>query len=218
MIAWSRLAMARSRAGISAIFASTALSSSALSARGPRRAAAFSSWTRSFIATRSPSVNPRDVLPIAVVLLADFFVVLFLGFLSAMMSSDLLCAELLCILGVQSLPAAEFHGLGADDASNGLTGEKPLQHIEADVPDRSAHRYEITVDVVPKRKPGAAASQRLQLPADVVSTPAIFERPRRVSPLHVGLGYVRRRRSHCREICGADGTEVPVGIERSPFA
>src|SRR5436309_13154630 len=96
-------------------------------------------------------------------------------------------AELRCVLGVQSPPAAEFHGLGADDASNGLTGEKPLQHIEADVPARSAHRYEITVDVVPKRKPGAAASQRLQLPADVVSTPAIFERPRRVSPLHVGL-------------------------------
>jgi hypothetical protein len=26
--------------------------------------------------------------------------------------------------------AAELHGLGADDASNGPTGEKPLQHIE----------------------------------------------------------------------------------------
>ena len=39
-------------------------------------------------------------------------------------------AELLGVLGVQSLPAAELHGLGADDASNGLTGEKPIQHIE----------------------------------------------------------------------------------------
>src|SRR5881409_3826390 len=68
-------------------------------------------------------------------------------------------AELLCVLGVQSLPAAELHGLGADDASNGPTGEKPLQHIEADVPARSAHRYESTVDVVPKREPSAAASQ-----------------------------------------------------------
>src|SRR5436309_10299293 len=45
-------------------------------------------------------------------------------------------AELLCVLGVQSLPA-ELHGLGADDASNGVTGEKPLQYIEADVPARS---------------------------------------------------------------------------------
>ena len=32
-------------------------------------------------------------------------------------------AELLCVLGVQSLPAVELHGIGADDASNRLTGE-----------------------------------------------------------------------------------------------
>src|SRR5256885_3555692 len=94
-------------------------------------------------------------------------------------------AELLCVLGVQSLRAAELHGLGADDASNGPAGEKPLQHIEADVPARSAHRYEIAIDVVPKREPSAAASQRLEFPADVVSTPAIFERLRRVGPLHM---------------------------------
>src|ERR1700716_2348048 len=66
MIAWSRLPMARSRSGISAIFASTVLSPFALSA--------FSSWTRSFIAARSSSVNPLNVLPVAVVLLADFWV------------------------------------------------------------------------------------------------------------------------------------------------
>src|SRR5207237_3389527 len=80
-------------------------------------------------------------------------------------------AELLCVLGVQSLPAAELHGLGADDASNGLTGKKPIQHIEADVPARSAHRNESTVDVVPEREPSAASSQRLQFPADVLSPP-----------------------------------------------
>src|SRR5207245_1298205 len=71
-IAWSRLARARSAAGNSAIFASTALSPSAFPA------AAFSSWARSFIAARSSSVNPLDVLPLAVVLLADFRVA-FLG-------------------------------------------------------------------------------------------------------------------------------------------
>src|SRR5207248_2569979 len=81
---------------------------------------------------------------------------------------------------------------------------------------RCAHRYVIPVDVVPKREPSAAASQRLQFPANVVSTPAIFERPWRVGPLHLGLGYVRR--AHGREFCGASDTEVPVGIERSPFA
>jgi hypothetical protein len=72
--AWSRSPRSRSDSGISAIFASTALSSSALSARGLRRAAAFSSWARSFIAARSSSVNPSYVFSIAVVLLADFCV------------------------------------------------------------------------------------------------------------------------------------------------
>src|SRR2546425_11055895 len=74
MMAWSRLAMARSGSRISAIFASTALSPSALSARGPRPADAFRSWTYSFIAARSSSVNPLNFSLIAVVLLADFCV------------------------------------------------------------------------------------------------------------------------------------------------
>src|ERR1700730_12543402 len=47
--------------------------------------------------------------------------------------------ELLGVLRVQPLPAAELHGVGADDASNGLTGEKSIQHIEADVPARGTH-------------------------------------------------------------------------------
>jgi hypothetical protein len=81
MMAWSRSAMARSGSGISAIFASTALSPSALSACGPRRAAAFSSWARSFIAPRSSSVNPSTFLSVAVVLLADFCVSFIAGLL-----------------------------------------------------------------------------------------------------------------------------------------
>src|SRR5947207_5399360 len=80
-------------------------------------------------------------------------------------------AELLCVLGVQSLPA-ELHGLGADDASNGLTGEKPLQHIEADVPARSAHRYESTVDVGPQRQ-ARAATQGFEFPPDIEATPRV---------------------------------------------
>src|SRR5579863_5355575 len=79
MIAWSRSPMTRSGAGIVAIFASTTLSPSALSARGPRRAAAFSSWARSLIAARSSSVNPW-------MLLAGFFATFFVGFLSAIVS------------------------------------------------------------------------------------------------------------------------------------
>src|SRR5215204_5522534 len=53
-MACSRSPTARSRSGISAIFASTALSPSAL------RFSALSSWTRSFIAARSSWVNPLD--------------------------------------------------------------------------------------------------------------------------------------------------------------
>src|SRR5450432_639973 len=127
-------------------------------------------------------------------------------------------AELLRVLGVQSRPA-ELHGFGADDASDGLTGEQPLQHVEADVQARSDHRDESTVDTVPEREPRAAASQRLQLPADVEFAPVIFERLRRVGPLHLGLGYIWRRRPHRGELCGgASGAEVPVRLERSPFA
>src|SRR5438874_3249811 len=77
IMAWMRSAMARSGFGISAIFASTSLSPSAFSARGPRRASAFSSWARSFIAARSSSVNPLTPLPVTVALLVDFCVSIF---------------------------------------------------------------------------------------------------------------------------------------------
>src|SRR2546423_6794992 len=87
MTAWSRSPMARSGSGISAIFASTAPSPSTLSARGARRPDAFSSWWRSFIAARSSSVHPSDVLSIAV-LLADFGVSFIAGFLSARSDGD----------------------------------------------------------------------------------------------------------------------------------
>src|SRR5438034_6865390 len=61
-MAWSRLAMARSGSGSSAIFASKSLSPSAL------RAAIFCSWTRSIIAAFSSSVNPSYLFLVAVVL------------------------------------------------------------------------------------------------------------------------------------------------------
>jgi hypothetical protein len=60
-IAWSRVAMERSGSGMAAIFASRSLSP----------ASDLSSRTRSFIASRSSSVNPFDFLPAAVVV-ADF--------------------------------------------------------------------------------------------------------------------------------------------------
>src|SRR5215217_7334882 len=80
IIAWSRSAIARSASGISPIFASTSLSAPA---REPRRASAFSSRARSFIAARSSSVKPFVFLLLAVALLTDFCVPFFAGFLSA---------------------------------------------------------------------------------------------------------------------------------------
>src|SRR6266481_8192857 len=47
--------------------------------------------------------------------------------------------ELLGVLRVQSLPAAELHGLGADDASDGSSAEKVIQNIETNVPPGSTH-------------------------------------------------------------------------------
>src|SRR6476661_2842686 len=76
MIAWSRMAMERSGSGISAIFASTSLSPSALSLAA--RASAFISRARSFIAARSSSVNPL-AFPVAAVLLLVGFSVFFVA-------------------------------------------------------------------------------------------------------------------------------------------
>src|SRR5438105_2458235 len=89
MTTWSRLAMVRSSSRISAIFASTAFSPSPLSAPGPRRAAAFSSWMRSLIAPCSSSVNPLNFLLILVGLLADFCVPFVAGFMEFYSSSAL---------------------------------------------------------------------------------------------------------------------------------
>src|ERR1700680_3451125 len=69
MIVWSRSAVARSGSGISAIFARTSLSPSAVPERVRLR-----SWTSSLIAACSSSVNTLDAL--AVLLRTDFCVLL----------------------------------------------------------------------------------------------------------------------------------------------
>src|SRR5262245_16992246 len=120
-------------------------------------------------------------------------------------------AELLCVLGVQSLPATELHGLGADDASNRLTREEPLKDVEADVPARGAPRDEAALDVVPEREARAAA-ERLELPPAVATTPGVLEQPRRLGPLYGGLGDLRCRRPDRRELHRPHGGQVPIGV------
>src|SRR5215472_2593671 len=88
MTAWSRSARMRSGSVISAIFASSSLSPSALPPREPRRAGALSSLARSFIALRSSSVKPSYVLFFAVVFLADFCVSFITGFLATSLDRD----------------------------------------------------------------------------------------------------------------------------------
>ena len=53
--------------------------------------------------------------------------------------------------------------------------------------------------VVPEREARAAA-ERLELPPEVAATPAVLEQPRRLGPLHGGLGDLRRRRPDRREL------------------
>ena len=92
-------------------------------------------------------------------------------------------AELLGVLGDQSLPAGELHGIGAGDAPNGLAGEKAVQHIERNVPARSAPRDEAAIDVVPQRQTRAAA-ERLEFPPDVAELKHIGS----VGSRHSGFG------------------------------
>src|SRR6266571_823140 len=54
-------------------------------------------------------------------------------------SSRGLNAELLGVLRVQSLPAAELHRVGTNHAAERGSAEQVIQHIKAQVPPRSTH-------------------------------------------------------------------------------
>src|SRR6476646_3711614 len=95
--------------------------------------------------------------------------------------------ELLCILGLQPLPDAEFHDLGADHASNRLAREEPIKHIEADVPACGAPRDVAAINVVPERET-RAATDGFKFPPDVVAAPFILEHLGSVGPRHFGFG------------------------------
>src|SRR5713101_2475702 len=102
--------------------------------------------------------------------------------------------KLLCVLRVQSLPAAELHRLGTNDAPNGLTGEKPFQHIEADVPPGSTHRDEAAIDVGPQRQTSAAAKD-CEFPPHIEATPVVLEHCGSVGSRDRCFGNVRPGRS-----------------------
>src|SRR5205809_3169405 len=93
-------------------------------------------------------------------------------------------AELLCILRVQSLPA-EFHRLGTNDAAEGGSAEKVIQHIEANVPPGSTHRDEAAIDVGPQRQ-ARAATKAFEFPPHIEATPVVLKRLWRVGSRHCG--------------------------------
>src|SRR5260370_40754430 len=75
--------------------------------------------------------------------------------------------ELFGVLGVQSLPAAELDGVGADHTSNRLTRAEPFKDVEADAPARGAPPGEAAIDAVPQRQARAAA-QGVECPPGIV--------------------------------------------------
>src|SRR5689334_6701368 len=65
-------------------------------------------------------------------------------------------SEQLRVLSMQSRKAGELHSLWTHQASHGLTGEKMIQHIEANVPPGGAHCDEVPIDTGPQRQTRAA--------------------------------------------------------------
>src|SRR5262245_18591037 len=80
----------------------------------------------------------------------------------------LLNAELLGVLRVQPLPAPELQGIGADHAADGISAEKVIQNIEADVPPRGTHGDEGARDAGPEGQARAAA-EGFELPSDIIA-------------------------------------------------
>src|SRR5512141_1628376 len=98
--------------------------------------------------------------------------------------------ELLRVLGVQFLPAAELQCIGTDDAADWISVEDVTQDVEADVPSRGAHRDEPAIDVGPQREAGSV-SEWLQVPSHVESAPVVREQSGSVGLRHRCLSNVR---------------------------
>src|SRR5262245_38683840 len=123
--------------------------------------------------------------------------------------------ELLRVLGDETLPA-ELRRFAADDPPNRLTRELPLEDVEADVPAGGAPGDEAAIDVVPQLE-ARAATERLELPPEIVAAPAVLEQSRSLGSLHGALGDLGCRRPDRRELHGPHGGQVSVGVERCPL-
>src|ERR1035438_3095605 len=100
-------------------------------------------------------------------------------------------AELLCVLGVQSLPA-ELHRLTTNHAADGSSAEKAIQNIETNVPPGSTHRDEAASDVGPQRQ-ARAATKGFEFPPHIVATPVVLKHLGSVGSRHFCFGNVDRK-------------------------
>src|SRR6185369_481937 len=127
-------------------------------------------------------------------------------------------AELLCVIGVQSLPAVKLHGVEADDAADGSAAEKVIQNIETNVPPGRTHCDEAAIDVVPERET-CAATRGFELPSNIVAAPVVFKHLGSVGSRYCRFGNQRLGCSHRGELHhGSSRTQVPIGVKGSPRA
>src|SRR5579864_2552310 len=125
--------------------------------------------------------------------------------------------ELLGVLRVQPLPAAELYGLGADEAADGSSAEKAIQNVETNMPPGSAHGDEAATDVGPQRQ-ARAATQGFEFPPHIEATPVVLKHLGSVGSRHSCFGNVRRGRSHRGELHrGSNRAQAPIGVERRPL-
>ena len=82
--------------------------------------------------------------------------------------------ELLRVLRVQPLPAAEHLVLGAHHRPNRLTREEPLKDIEADVRGRGAPRDEAAINLALQRQ-ARGATKGFEFPPNIAATPVVFK-------------------------------------------
>src|SRR5215469_8147487 len=103
------------------------------------------------------------------------------------------------ILGEQSLEPTTVPGFGTDLTPNGLAGDEMIHQIEADVPSRSTHSDEVTIDARPESQ-ARSATKGLEFPLHLVAAPCVLQRLGCVSSRHGGFGNMRRGRSHSGEL------------------
>src|SRR5205807_5313037 len=107
--------------------------------------------------------------------------------------------ELLGVLRVQPLPAAELHGLTTNDAADGSSAEKAIQNIETNVPPGSTHCDEAVTDVGPQRQ-ACAATKGFEFPPHIEATPVVLKSLGSVGSRHCCFGNTRRGCSHRGEL------------------